>query len=579
MTGQYEDHYFGIVKDISIHATIDYKQVTALNYIVTITGKDPLIASNWITHYDGGGLSANGTPYPAVADGGVSTALLLELSKIANLQNEPPIHDMNFVFLSGLSVSNQSAKIVASHLNSRYNHNANWIVEGIGAKDSNANLLTYNTYNDLDRMLTHQLYNNLDRFPGPVLVNKGEGLYPSFQRYEAFKTKENAYLTLTPITTPESGQILGSLKDDLSFVDSKKIEAISQLFLGHMNLQLYKEHDYAFIKNQHLYILLLLLVLIQFSVRPGKMIASGIAPKWLHRLNDHILYKIFSKFIQNGLPFLISLLVVNVILSIPSDVNMKTVGTSHVTNFSLYETLRQSYAGMMMFIRSLTFSDMGTYTEIGMYLKRSLILVFWGLLIAVSLGLLKGLLDAYFHKKSGSFSTFTSIVLYSIPDVLVAFVSMVAVVVLSKSPLTASWVDPEFLRIYFMPLLALTIIPIIYIARVVFVALEDEKEKDYVKFLRYKGFNTKQIYIQHFSRVGFVKILEVSKSVIMLIFSNLIVVEYLFNYPGIMFNLLSDTTDATMVISMSLSIGLSFAMLYLISVLLLKIMQPGRKNS
>lgn len=579
LTGQYDDRYFGLIKNITLKADLSYKEVTALNYIVTLTGKDPLIASNWITHYDGSGMSPNGSSYPAVTDGGFTTALLLELAKVAKSQNGPPVHDMNFVFLSGLSVSDQSANVVASYLNNHYNHSANWVLEGLGAKDSDANILSYDAYNDLDRMLTHQLNNNMDRFPGPVLIGKGQGLYANLNVYHAFKTKENAYLTLTPVTTPKSGQILGSLKDDLSAVDSKKIEALSQLFLGHMDLQLYKEQDYAFIKNQHLYILLILLVLIQFSLRPSKMIAAGIAPQWMHRLNDQVIYKLFSKFIQNGLPFLISLLVVNLILSIPPDVNMKTVGSSHVTNFSLYETLRQSYAGMMMFISSLTFSDMGTYAEIGLYLKRSLILVFWGLLIAISLGLFKGLLDAYFHKKSGSFSTFTSIVLYSIPDVLVAFVSMVAVVVLSKHPLTASWVDPEFLRIYFMPLLALTIIPIIYIARVVFVALEDEKEKDYVKFLRYKGFNTKQIYLQHFSRVGFVKILEVSKSLIMLIFSNLIVVEYLFNYPGIMFNLLSDTTEATMVISMSLSIGLSFAMLYLISVLLLKIMQPGRTKS
>lgn len=578
-TGLYEDHYFGIVKNIRIKADVSYKQVTTQNYIVTVKGRDNQMASNWVTHYDGGGLSPSGDVYPSVNDGALSTALLLELARVAHLQKELPVHDLNFVFLSGLSVSNQSAELVANHLNQFYNHNANWIVEGLGIKDSNALILTYDTYNDLDRMLIHQLYSNLDRFSGPMLLPKGGGLYTNFHRYEDFKTKENAYLTLTAEVTPEQRQILGSLKDDLSTVDSQQVEAAAQLFLGHMDLQLFKEQDFAFIKNQHLCILFIILVLIQMSSLPRKMVQAKFGPKWLALLVDKVPYKVFSKIIQNGLPFLISLLVVNLILSIPPEVNMKTVGTSHVTNFSLYETLRQSYAGMMMFIQSLTFSEMETYAEIGLYLKRSLILVLWGLWIAVSLGLCKGLLDAYFHKKSGSFSTFTSIMLYSIPDVLVAFISLVAVVVLSKHPLTASWVDPDFLRIYFMPLLALTIIPIIYIARVVFVALEEEKQKDYVKFLRYKGLNKKQIYLRHFSRVGFVKILEVSKSVIMLIFSNLIVVEYLFNYPGIMFNLLSDTTEATMVISMSLSIGLSFALLYLISVLLLKTMQPGRKKS
>lgn len=578
-TGLYEDHYFGIVKNIAIHGDVIYKQVLTQNYVVTVKGQDKQMASNFITHYDGGGLAPDGKVYPSVTDGALTTGLLLELAKVAHLQREMPVHDLNFVFLSGLSVSNQSAELVATHLNQRYNHNANWIVEGLGIQDSNASILTFDTYNDLDRMLTHQLYKNLDRFPGPILLPKGEGLFTNFQRYEAFKTKENTFLTLTSEVSLDQRQILGGLKDDLSAVDALKVGEISQLFLGYMDLQLFKEQDFAFMKNQHLYIFFILLMLIQMSSMPEKLVKTGLSTKWLKQLVNRVPYKVFSKIIQNALPFLISLLVVNLILSIPPDVNMKTIGSSHVTNFSLYETFRQSYAGMTLFLKSLTFSGMASYAEIGLYLKRSLVLVFWGLLIAVSLGLFKGLLDAYSHKKTGSFSTFSSILLYSIPDVLVAFLSLVAVVVLSKNPLTASWVDPEFLRIYFMPLLALTIIPIIYIARVVFVALEEEKQKEYVKFLRYKGLNKTQIYLYHFSRVGFVKILEVSKSVIMLIFSNLIVVEYLFNYPGIMFNLLSDTTEATMVISMSLSIGLSFAILYLFSVLLLKTLQPGRKKS
>ncbi len=578
LTGQFEDQYFGIIPKVTLHAPLNYETVTALNYIVTLPGKDPLKATNWVTHYDGNGLSASGKVYPGVSDGGASTAMLLELARTASLQNNIPDHDLNFVFLSGLSVSDQSSKITADYFNSRYDHNANWIVEALGVKESEGTVLGYNTYNDFDRMLVHQLYNNLDRFPAP-LIPKGETVYPHFNRYGFFKTAENAYITLSSLATAHSGESLGSLHDDLSNLDAQSLESVSQVFLGHMNLQIYKEHDYAFIKNEHLIVLFILLLLIHFSVAPRKMIEAEVAPLWIHRLNEQVIYKLLSKFIQNALPFLISLLVVNLILSIPPDANMRAVGTSYVTNFSLYETLRQSYAGMLMFLNSLTFTDMGIYKEIGLYLKRSLILVFWGLGISITLGLLKGLMDAYFNRKSGSLSTFISIVLYSIPDVLVAFVSMVAVVVLSKHPLTASWIDPEFLRIYFMPLLALTIIPIIYIARVVFVALEDEKQKDYVKFLRYKGFNTRRIYLYHFSRVGFVKILEVSKTIIMLIFSNLIVVEYLFNYPGIMFNLLSDSTEPTMIISMSLSIGLSFALLYLVTVLVLKIMEPGRRRS
>jgi ABC-type dipeptide/oligopeptide/nickel transport system permease component len=212
-----------------------------------------------------------------------------------------------------------------------------------------------------------------------------------------------------------------------------------------------------------------------------------------------------------------------------------------------------------------------------MSLSRCLILIAWGIGLSILLGLFKGMLDAFFHKGRTGFSTLSGIVLYSIPDVLIAFVSLVAVVYLSKVSWVNRLVDANTLRLYIMPILSLTIVPIIYISRLVFVALEEEKKKDYVKFLHYKGLSKLQIYVGHFSKVALVKILDSSKAVIMLIFSNLIVVEYLFNYPGIMYNLLESSEDSTKVIILSLSIGLSFISIYLLSVLLLKLIHPGRR--
>lgn len=584
LSGVYEDRLMGKITNFKIDADLTYRTVMAENFIVTIPGKDPHQASNWITHYDGSGLgtgkgNSQGAEfyYPGAIDGGVSTALLLELARVSQLQKILPAHDMNFVFLCGLSTSNRSSEAAAAYLNNQYDHNANWVVEHIGLKDSTANVLKYNTYNDFDRMLINQLLTNSDRFPSVFTVGS-EGVFQDFDRYSPFKTAENAFITLTSQQTPSSSVWIGTQKDDLTLTDFNLVDSLAQLFLGHMDLQLYGEKDYGFIKNHHILILFLLFFIIQLGSLPEKMIRKGCASPWTQKFAGFVPYKIFSKFVQNALPFLISLLVVNLILSIPSAANMKSIGGTYVTNFSLYETLRQSYGGMLVFLNSLTFSDTDSYQVVGLYLKRSLILVFWGLLIAITAGLFKGLLDAYNHKNSSSFSSLSSIILYSIPDVLVAFISMVAVVLISQNPLTASWIDPEFLRTYVMPLIALTIIPIIYIARVVFVAIEEEKQRDYVKFLRYKGFNTKQIFLHHFSRVGLVKILEVAKSVIMLIFSNLIVVEYLFNYSGIMYKLLSDREDPTLVITMALSIGLTFALLYLLSVLFLKILQPGRQR-
>lgn len=257
--------------------------------------------------------------------------------------------------------------------------------------------------------------------------------------------------------------------------------------------------------------------------------------------------------------------------------NLKTVGATYVTNFSLYETIKNSYIGFIYFLGALINPEPALFKEIILYLKRSLILVTWGMVLAVGLGLVKGLLDAYLHKGRTGLSTLSGIVLYSIPDVLIAFLSMVSIVYLSKVPWVIQLADVNTLRLYIMPLLSLTIVPVIYISRLVFVAIEEEKKKDYVKFLAYKGLNKRQIYWSHFSRVAFIKILDSAKAIVMLIFSNLIVVEYLFNYPGIMLNIIESVDEPIKVILLALSIGVSFVLIYLFSVLLLNIVHPGRR--
>lgn len=575
--GIYSTKLVGLVPNVSIQAKLTYQTITSKNYIVSIKGKNHQKAVNWITHYDGLGKTLdNASHYPGTVDGAITTAQLLELANTANRQSVLPENDLNFIFLSGLYTSDQSVKKMAQHLQSQYSYNTNFIVENIGYKNSAISIVQWDAYNDFDRMVISQIKSNMDLFPGHFL-SSGEGVFERFDVYKAFKTVDNATISITDQVTPDSSTVINSPRDNPQGYNPQNVKNISQIFLGYLDQQLYKETTFEFIKNKHLIILLIFMMGLHLLALPEKWILIGNAPKFVNAVSQQIPYKLLRKGIQGLIPFIFSIFIVNLILSIPADMNLKTVGATYVTNFSLYETIKNSYIGFIYFLGALINPEPALFKEIILYLKRSLILVTWGMVLAVGLGLVKGLLDAYLHKGRTGLSTLSGIVLYSIPDVLIAFLSMVSIVYLSKVPWVIQLADVNTLRLYIMPLLSLTIVPVIYISRLVFVAIEEEKKKDYVKFLAYKGLNKRQIYWSHFSRVAFIKILDSAKAIVMLIFSNLIVVEYLFNYPGIMLNIIESVDEPIKVILLALSIGVSFVLIYLFSVLLLNIVHPGRR--
>lgn len=553
MAVQYEEHIIGLIHNVTLKTDLNYEKIKLKQYLVTVKGKDRQKSTSFITHYDGNGLTKSHDIYPSILDGGASTALLLEIATVTANQARKPAHDVNFIFLEGLSNSLSPSQVLSEKLANNYSYNEVFILEALGS-ESNMLSFNYDNYNDLSRMTAANINSHQDRFFAPL--SSGDSAFSNWQYYGPFNLNQNAVLSLSGLIE-NKGILPGGSLDRLESLNTDQLAGAANLILGHLDLELFKEKRFEYIKPIHM-IFIALLGIVIFMLRR------------MHPVPKLIL--------DTLIPFGISLILINVILCIPKDANLKIVGEVSVTNFSLYETIRTSYLGLLGFFSLFSISSQSILSEISLYLSRSFILIIWGLVIAVTLGLFKGLMDSYLHRKGNAAATWTSIMLYSIPDVLVAFLGLVAVVFLAKWPLTASWLDPEFTRKYLMPLISLCIVPSIYIARLVFVALESELQKDYVAFLRYKGLSTAQIYWRHFSKVGLIKILDMAKPIIMLIFSNLMIVEYLFNYPGIMYDLLSKRGEPLMVISMALSVGLSFTALFALSQLLARAISPRRSR-
>ncbi len=129
-----------------------------------------------------------------------------------------------------------------------------------------------------------------------------------------------------------------------------------------------------------------------------------------------------------------------------------------------------------------------------------------------------------------------------------------------------------------MPVLALSIIPSIYVSRLALIAVEEERHKGYVKGALAKGATKRQAFIGHLMPVMMLKILDAMPSVMKLLIANLIIVEYFYGYPGIANYLITHMDSVSLVLILSMGIGIMYLALSLLFKMLSTILNPMKRG-
>ncbi|PLT29621.1 ABC transporter permease subunit [Peribacillus deserti] len=137
--------------------------------------------------------------------------------------------------------------------------------------------------------------------------------------------------------------------------------------------------------------------------------------------------------------------------------------------------------------------------------------------------------------------------LEALPDVFFIFSVQLLVVWIYKKTgwqLSYPYYTHEDL-IFILPLLALSILPAIYLFRIQVLLMEEESHKDYYLFAKSKGLPEHYISVQHIFRNTLVESIIHLPTLIMLLFTNLVVLEFLFNSQGLMSLIVSDQPAST----------------------------------
>lgn len=159
----------------------------------------------------------------------------------------------------------------------------------------------------------------------------------------------------------------------------------------------------------------------------------------------------------------------------------------------------------------------------------SLKLLISSILLSFIIGIASGLLSGYRAKRK-NLRALGSIISFSIPDVLIILMGWTICIFygINFPQLSETIPIQEFL----MPLITITILPTVYISRITFIVVQEELEKDYLRNSKAKGFSRRRIVFSELMPAAVLKIIDTLPTIMTMLISNLIVVEYLYNYMG-----------------------------------------------
>lgn len=176
------------------------------------------------------------------------------------------------------------------------------------------------------------------------------------------------------------------------------------------------------------------------------------------------------------------------------------------------------------------------FPKIWGYIHYSWEILFLALIAAVFFAIAGTFLTMLFKEKTRQRIKMTFYFLEVFPDILVIMLAQLAVVFIFKQTgvLISKVAVIQEEKIYWLPIFCLMILPMIQLYRLSMLTFEAEERQMYKEFARSLGFGRLFILFFHLFQNAIISVFFQSKKTMWFMLSNLFVLEYFFNMPGIM---------------------------------------------
>lgn len=293
--------------------------------------------------------------------------------------------------------------------------------------------------------------------------------------------------------------------------------------------------------------------------------------------------------IKVGLQLLFLLLIllgVIAIACIPRDLSFTRVHGILTTNFDFAAyrgQIREAIRGLVTgeYLRA---SIHGRSETVGLLvvksMGRSMAIFFGGLIIAFLLGIPKGILDSGRSGQKSNFKVLQTLIPLSLPDVMTISLVQLFAYFLYRREITFFGIGPilplghESWPQYLFPILAISLVPAAYIARITATSIESVSQRDYILTAKGKGCSGARIISKHMGGTILADLIAAFPGIAALMFSSLFVVEKIFYFKGMTYEMMEFYGRALLEPEVSivyLTLGVALAFVYFILYTLLEI--------
>lgn len=251
-----------------------------------------------------------------------------------------------------------------------------------------------------------------------------------------------------------------------------------------------------------------------------------------------IILKLSKKLLSTLLIFFVFMYVSVFICTLPSNYTYKKVDGKWVATYpikSVFKSVNSTIKGLAQGEYKKTNTGKDTIELLKKSVSKSVKLLGGSLILAMGIGLFKGIFDSRRGKsKDSSLKVLLTLIPISLPDVLIVAMLQAFAIWLIKHGITIFKVAGSGTWHHeVLPILSLSILPACYIARVTAMSIESCYEMEYVKAALGKGCSSRRILWNHVMRNAVGIIFESLSNITAMIIGNLLIVEFMFNYPGI----------------------------------------------
>jgi ABC-type dipeptide/oligopeptide/nickel transport system permease component len=571
ITNQMYEELEGIAKENGgripygrIRLNDSYENSEGKNIIAKIQGQEAEKELYIVSHYDGKGRVGE-TFYPGASKNGAAMAIMFELAKVVHDSDYQPESTIAFVFLDGHELGNKGAQaFLDQHIDDQKTQEF-IVLNDIGMAYGEKLFLNNSSTTIIPTSEANMLRAKVAMLAGDAGVRasnyggsfSSEGIFAG-STTEYFAERGTAVVELKNIDTVRGVPFINTIRDTKEETEIEKIMDVATLLTHYIYYEGmgFFDLNYLIFPERFLINLLLLVMLIITVVNLlyGYNPSLRFGETTVRDVYLSVSYSVCKKLMTVIVPTVLMLFIMVCLLSIPHYTTSSSLGAGY-TNYLPYMHVKSTFLYSRMLIFNGLEAMNGMVVEgmiIGAIHSFRLLSVslFVALLLGIALGMRNGL-------KRSQIRTFMGLMVFSIPDVVISLGALYSIVYWFKD----IFISAETLRTIVMPTFAMIIVPAIYIARIIEVAVVEERDRPYIYGALARGVSQRGVIWQHVFPKVLSKLFDTMGTVIRISIINLIVVEYIFSAIGIGNNLMNNYRDAFFVIYISFGFGLMYFVL------------------